>query len=400
MVMMDRCRNVAGTLFQIGSRSLVLLGSFYGLILLGMSSSLPACQSSAPPQSVDTLSSLPDKAPALIPLTGLPVTLVIRLDEATIHQAPQQNAPIIHTALVGDSLPFTNRITTIPTACVLDGLPYREPWLRVLLPNDSLGWVYGGAVQFNAQQQPALTQAVLYARAEAQFGNSLTQQISIYRQEFEGVTTLPGFRTLYTRAHLLKDSLETLMTAYAQRTPMQPPNFFWLNELLPGFLVHYLPEQGRYYLFKTLAHWKAAAFQTVEPEDDAFIEVLLHTWPADSIAYYYYGWQLPVDSLGLCSLLGSGLHRQVLDLLEQSLDSSGYFQLELQDIRQAVVYDMSVSTQYWMPLSTVLAELDSILTAPYTCLQSNDRIALQTKRQLLESPDDHQIAVNLFEGVE
>lgn len=373
----------------------------YGILLLGLSCLLPACQSSPPPPTptVDTLPP-PIEAPALTQISGLPVTLVVRLGEVTIHEAPQENAPVLYTALAGDSLPFTNRITAIPTALIIDGLPYREPWLRVLLPNDSLGWIYGGAVQFNAQQQPALTKAVLYPRAQEQFGASLTQQMGIYRQEFQGVSTLPGFRTVYTRAHLLKDSLETLMTAYAQRTPESVPNFFWINELLPGFLVHYIPEKRRYYLFKNLTSWRQAAFQTVEPEDDAFVEVLLTTWASDSIAYYYYGWQLPVDGLGLCSLLGSGVHKNVLDRLEQNLDSNSYFQPELQSLRQAVIYDMSISTQYWMPLPAVLAELDSILATSYVCLQTNDRIALSTKRQLLETPAAHQIAVNLFEGVE
>lgn len=389
-------------LLQVCTPIVAFFCSLYGILLLGMSSLLPACQSPTPnpPPAVDTLSPTPVEAPALTPISGLPVTLVVRLTEATIHQAPQESAPVLYTAVAGDSLPFTNRITTIPTALVIDGLPYREPWLRVLLPNDSLGWIYGGAVQFNAQQQPALTKAVLYPRAQEQFGASLTQQMGIYRQEFQGVTTLPGFRTVYTRAHLLKDSLETLMTAYAQRTPKTVPNFFWLNELLPGFLVHYLPEKRRYYLFKTLTSWRQAAFQTVEPEDDAFIEVLLTTWATDSIAYYYYGWQLPVDGLGLCSLLGSGIHKNVLDQLELNLDSNSYFQPELQSLRQAVIYDISISTQYWMPLPAVLTELDSILAAPYVCLQTNDRIALNTKRQLLETPDAYQIAVNLFEGME
>lgn len=372
------------------------------LLLVAFCSAFFACQPSnpSPPPVIGSDSTTTPSIDTLTfeTLTGLPVTLVVRMASTPIYEAPRLNAPVLQTALEGDSLPFANRMTTQRIPQTLQGLSYEEPWLRVLLAENQLGWVYGGAVRFDAYRQPALTQALLYPRAERLFGASLTRQLGIYAQEWQASRTLPGFRTLYSRAQLLKDSLEAQMTAYVQRTPEVVPDFFWLNDLLPGLLVHYLPKEERYYLFKELAAWRRVAFQTAKEEDDKFVEVLLSAWPSDSIEYRYYGWQLPVDSLGLSSLLGSGIHLQVLDRLALTLDSNAYFKEELKGLREAVLYDVSTSDAYWMPLPAVLSELDSILGRSYPFLTSGDLVALQTKRQLLESPEKNRIVVNLFEG--
>lgn len=381
------------------SLSRILLGYLLLTLILGSM----ACQSDAPtPPDLalkDSTTIVPIDTPSLEVLTGLPVTLVVRVPQTPVYQAPDFLSNVLQTVFEGDSLPFTNRLTTQRKHQTIQGITYHEPWLRVLLPDDQLGWIHAPTVQFDAAFQPELTQSILYPRAADLFGPSIAQQLGIYQQELQTVRTLPGFRALYTRAHELKDSLEMIMRAYAQRSPNYKPDFFWLNDLMPGFLVHQLPEQ-RYFLFKELRIWQEAASYTPALEDDQFVATLLAAWPTDSIAYFYYGWQLPLDSVGYCSLLGSGIHEAVLQQLEQNRDSSRYFESELQNLRRDLIYDITTSTHFWMPLPAILTELDSILAHPYTCLEERDRIALHTKRHFLQTPQDYQLIVNLFEGAD
>jgi hypothetical protein len=337
--------------------------------------------------------------PQIIPIDGQPISLVVTTRQAIIRNAPSIEAAEIARRSKGDSLLFTNRISQFNTAIKLEGVAYNEPWLRVILEDNTMGWVYGACINFDARQQVQLKEKVLDQRAVALFGASLAQQIAVYQKEVASVSTLPAFRTLYSRAQILKDSLELQMAIHL-KTAQDLPNFFWLNELMDGLLVHYIEIENKYYLFKDLRVWQSISTQTSAQEDDNFVEVLLATYPTDSIAFYYYGWQLPVDSNTMCSLLGSNIHSDALDKIKVALDSNnnGYFNTEINDLKQALIDDIAVAEQYWLPLEQIQDELEKIIKKQYPFLSSGDRIALKTRRQLLQKHVENNIAVNLFDG--
>ncbi|WMX13859.1 SH3 domain-containing protein [Aureispira sp. CCB-E] len=335
--------------------------------------------------------------PNILQLEGQPISLVVTTQKAIVRAAPSIEAAEIARFSKGDSLLFTNRISEFNTAMKLEGVAYNEPWLRIILSDNKMGWIYGACINFDATQQVQLKEKVLDQRAVALFGASLAQQIAVYQKEVKTARTLPAFRTLYSRAQLLKDSLEKQMNIYL-KTAHTFPDFFWLNELMDGLLVHYIESQNKYYLFKDLRVWQMISTQTDALEDDQFVEVLLASYPSDSIAFYFYGWQLPVDSTTMCSLLGSNIHIDVLDKIGVALDSNGYFNAEIKTIKQALIDDIAVAEHYWMPLEQIQQELNAILQKKYTFLSSGDRIALKTRRQLLQKHVENNIAVNLFEG--
>jgi hypothetical protein len=334
-------------------------------------------------------------------VAGPPVLLTVRTAEAPVHERPDFEAAVVASYQQGDSLTFTNRITQQHSSRLLEGFTYKEPWLRVILPNQEIAWVYGATVNFDAQLQPALAELVLYPRVAALFGSSLAQQIGIYQKEQTTNHSMPGFRTLYSRAQNIKDSLELYLNHFMTTNPAAAnTDFFWLNELLDGLLLHYIPEQKKYYLFRDLKVWQTLSHQTPAPADDAFVEVLLAAYPSDSISYYYYGWQLPLEEKGFCSLLGSGIHAQVLAKLDSALDSNSYFLPELQDLQQALLDDITTANHYWMPQSAVQQELQQILEKNYAFLNRGNLIALKTKLSFLQEPDKHALVLNLFEGEE
>lgn len=363
--------------------------------------SFAACKSDAPkpPIPVDSRDSTIQKKPSpkIIPIDGQPISLVVTTRQAIIRVAPSIESAEIARRSKGDSLLFTNRISQFNTAIKLEGIAYNEPWLRVILEDNTMGWIYGACINFDATQQVQLKEKVLDQRAVALFGTSLAQQIAAYQKEVTSASTLPAFRTLYSRAKILKDSLEQQMAVHV-KVAQDLPDFFWLNELMDGLLVHYIEAENRYYLFKDLRVWQTISRQTVAIEDDNFVDVLLATYPSDSIAFYYYGWELPIDSNTMCSLFGSNIHAHVLDKIEIALDSNGYFNTEIYALKQALIDDISVAEQYWLPLEPIQEELNQIIKKKYSFLSSGDRIALKTRRQLLQKHAENNIALNLFEG--
>lgn len=338
-------------------------------------------------------------SPEIIPIQGAPISLVVTTQQAIIRSKPSLDAPEIARQHKGDSLVFTNRISNFNTSIKIEGIAYNEPWLRVILEGNKMGWIYGGCINFDASQQVQLKEKVLDQRAVALFGKSLAQQIAIYQKETQSTTTLPGFRSLYSRAKMLKDSLEWQMAVHLQTTTTNElPNFFWVNELMDGLLVHYIPEQHQYYLFEDLKLWQKISLKTLSKEDDLFIETLLASYPSDSIGFHFYGWQLPVDSTITCSLLGSNIHKNVLDKIELALDSTSYFKEELLALKQAIIDDISISNHYWLSLASIQNELNSIIQRPYSFFTTSDRVALKTRRQMIENYTKNDIAINLFEG--
>ena len=268
-----------------------------------------ACQNTTkptPPDPITTADTIP-ATPVFTErqVTGAPVVLVVRTANAQAHERPDFAAPVVARYQKEDSLLFTNRVTQQQATQTIEGFTYQEPWVRIILPNQEMAWIYGATISFDAQAQPALAELVLYPRVTALFGADLAQQMGIYQKEAHSTRSLPGFRTLYSRAQNIKDSLERHLSNYLLQPNSTNTDFFWLNELLDGLLLHYIPEQKKYYLFRDLKQWQHFSQQTPALEDDAFMEALLAAYPTDSIAYYYYGWQLPLEDQTWCSLLGS-----------------------------------------------------------------------------------------------
>lgn len=371
------------------------------LLLILFLYSFVACKNETPkpPPSPDSSDStvVPKPSPQIISIDGQPISLVVTTRQAIIRVAPSIEAAEIARRSKGDSLLFTNRISQFNTAIKLEGVAYNEPWLRVILEGNTMGWIYGACINFDAKQQVQLKEKVLDQRAVALFGAPLAQQIAAYQKEVSSTSTLPAFRTLYSRATILKDSLEQQMAIHV-KSAQELPDFFWLNELMDGLLIHYIEEENRYYLFKDLKVWQRISDQTVPEQDDNFVEVLLATYPSDSIGFHFYGWELPLDSTTMCSLLGSNIHSNILDKIEVALDSNGYFNTEINDLKQALIDDIAVAEQYWLPLEAIQEELNQIIDKKYAFLNSGDRIALKTRRQLLEKHVENNIAINLFEG--
>lgn len=330
----------------------------------------------------------------LLQIEGHPISLVVTTQIALIRAEPSLNAPEIARKVKGDSVIFTNKVTAFNTAMQLEGTPYNEPWLRVILEDNQMGWIYGGCINFKAAEHPALKEKVLDQRAIAFFGQSLAQQIAIYQRETKTASTLPAFRALYSRAQLLKDSLEKNMNIFIKTNSDQTlPNFFWLNELMDGMVVHYVVAQNQYYLFRDFKFWKAISLRSVEStKDDAFMELMLATYPSDSMEYYFYGWQL-LDSNKTCSLLGSNIHSNVLGKIELALDSIGYFTNEVMALKQAILDDISISNYYWLSLDKIQAELDAIIQRKYAFLKRSDWVEIKTRRQLLLKYMENNIVV-------
>jgi len=384
----------------IGSQKIMI--SRLGIVLLFCCLFLTACFTDNPPappvDPADSLS-IDSKVIRTEQLKGHPISLVITSPSAAIYEAPSRDSTLLTTLVMGDSLVFTNEITQENYTFQQNGHKYREPWLRIILPDNRLGWVHAAHICFEGASHSALKQRVLEQRAKGWLGQSLTQLMGVYAKESQQLQTLPAFQLLYRRSEIIKDSVTFYLNNWRKRHPKQDvPDFYWINELTPAMLLHDIKEKEQFYLFRNLADWQQFSQATASTEDDRWVEVLLEAYSSDSIEYYFADWRMPIDDKIVCSTLGSGKHTAVLTKIDAALDSNGYFRDELEEVKQAIVDDISISAHYWLSLESVLAEIDTILLRDFVVLNSNDKTELKIRRQIIRNHEENNIQLNLFEG--
>ncbi|MCP4440792.1 MAG: hypothetical protein GY810_17870 [Aureispira sp.] len=363
-----------------------------------LSLTLPSCTDEVvvdPP--VEKEDSVVVKAPIIVKTKGQPISLIVSTQQAIIRQEPSLTAKEIKRCTKGDSLFYMNEATDATTQIKLEGIEYDEPWLKVIWATDQTGWVYGGCIRFEGLSHQALNQLVLQRRIRKFFGGTLFNKLLVYQKEMQDLQTLPAFKMMNDRSEELQDSLTQKMNHLLAISETDTiPDFFWLNDAFPGFLVHYLDGEG-YQLYKDYKQWYKFAQQTPAPADDAFVEVYFMVYNTDSIEYTVQDWQWPTPEGDLCSVIGKGVHLEILGKINKVMEQSPYFEQELIKIKQALVNDIAESYCYWSSLKEINTEIDAILAKNYGFVNSSDLVALKTRKKLLKAHKANDIRVNIFE---
>jgi hypothetical protein len=373
-----------------------LLFAFFALLAFSACGGEPTPP--APPL-VDTIP--PPVAPIQTNAEGL--LLVVATQIAIVRQNPDIGAPEISRFRKGDTLLFANQISAHTLSMKLEGVQYDEPWLRVYLPAQpnqpsAAGWVYGGSLQFVNLLDAQVRELVIDRRIRTVLGEKWLNPLASYRRQMQQIQTSTAFHTSWQRAEALADSLEFIinnLTEQQLRKRDTLPNFFWLNDILDNsLLIHWVEEHQRYYLWHDLRYWQQKSLMTAEDADDEFIRTQIMAYASDSIEFWLPDWQIYLDK-EVCSMLGSGLHRRILDSAQLALSRDTLFQPQYFQTKDALIIDVINSRFFWLPAAAAQTEIDSILLNPL--LSRADRIALQARRSQLDSCQLHQLRPNVSE---
>ena len=372
--------------------------SFWGLLQLYSCQAKPSDKSNIESDiKVDSIASYP----VLLPTNDSVVYLKIDNSNAVLRVAPNTKAKILKSFEKNDSVTFENRISYSSDRIQIGGINYQQPWLLVSLPKQQKGWVYGAYIQGKACHHPLLKQGILDQRSIAYFGPLMTQQIALLQKEMLQVITLPGFRQMYSRALMIKDSLEYKINNSLRLSGKQKEiDFFWLNDLLEGIIVYYIDTKNQYFLNFDFNHWYQLSLKTLDYNDDLYCDLMRTVYASDSIEYWYPSWQLELNDTTLCSLMGTGIYQKVLDKIQECIDSNSYFQPEIMAVKNNLILEMSTAKHYWLSQTSVLEELDRILQKNYVFFNNYDLKAIKNHMQLLKDPQRYGLKLNYFDGFE
>lgn len=337
-----------------------------------------ACQSSAPDRSAFKLQ------------VNYPVAL---LDVAS------EQGNELEKLKKGDRVIDLMQVSTLVSSIYLEDSLFTGPWIKVQTQDQKQGWVFSGALQLLEADRNAQEAWQLQKRFEAHFGKQLTQEWQAWSQQ-ESPATDSAFAQILTTGIKIRDTLNQLIARQVSRDATQrPPDFFWLSQFSPYFLIQQLNAGTGYCLFIDYRKVSQTTLHTSGQQDDQFVAAALAAFPLDSIESALPAWVFPLSLEESASNLGVGQHWHCLQVIDRAWQSGPLFHQELRRMTEQLLADMlNNDRRYWQPKEKILAELNKITTSTWTCLDNRDRLALEARLNIFEQAEQNGLVLNLRAG--
>ncbi len=325
------------------------------------------------------------------------VTLTSTLKELRIRDKAGLEGKEVARLDEGATMKYAGEISDFTTEIKLRGVKYNDPWLKVELDDGKTGWVYAGAVKFTLNKAgKVLTEQIVTKRLSLFFGQEEVPKIEKYQQLYAAATTDAEFAEAYQLGEDLQTALNRKLENKVDLFDQSDfPDLFWIDESLPALETAVVAEGTQYYLFFDYKALLSKATKTKGIADDDFANFQIQVNPLDSTEYFFKAWFLQTWDYGGYSLLGQNKHFELFNLMEENLKKSKLFEKGYQKIKQEMIEDITQYMQFGEGKYNILVEVDKIITADYSCLTKDDKIALETRRKMFEDPEANKLELNM-----
>ncbi|MBV6427985.1 MAG: hypothetical protein KIPDCIKN_02508 [Haliscomenobacter sp.] len=322
----------------------------------------------------------------------------VNVDGLQLRATPGPEGKTIRGLQLGESLTDLGEVSDFTTPVQLRGIAFNEPWLKIKTSKGEEGWVYGGALSFSSRGKSA--SVLLKKRLQTFFGEEVAQRIDAFRTDWETVSSSNALSACFLESAELKDELNAKLESGIQiRDSGELPDLFWLETAIPGHIPQLVAEGTVYTLFADYGAWRRRAEETEGKEDDAFFDLCIRFFPEDSIAYFFPAYFIQTWDYGGHSLLGRGIHRQLLSGLDRLFREKSPFTPEILRMKTDLVNDITAAEgTYWEKQDAIIRELEGILEAQYPILDKADRAALSTRLKQFQTPEKFSILLNQQSG--
>lgn len=319
--------------------------------------------------------------------------LVVKTDKISIRESAGIASRELITVEKGDKLTDLGEVSHFENEIMFEGAPLRMPWLKVETSDKKIGWIFAGAVQPPGDAREWLLQK----RLDCYFGKTFLERLNSWRSHINDQKTDADFAAYFREAVALRDIMVTQLDRRADQDGR--PDFFWLNDAMPGFLFQRAFRFGKPQFLADYRFWQQKAAQTSGQADDSYMQVCIAAFPKDSIESLFPIWRFQIAELVWASQLGTGASKMMLEKITQALAQSQVFEPELTAMKETIMQDiMDNKTKFWQSQETILSELDAIIADPPGCITSNDVLSLRNRRTMLTDPEKNWIKVNLRAG--
>jgi len=347
-------------------------------------------QKALAPEESNPEASTPTKAPA---------KLTVNLDNLRLRATPGEDGDEIARLSKGTVVYDLGEVSDFTTKIRLRGIQFDEPWVKVKTENDIEGWVYAGGLHFDLAANNQLSETLLGIRLQNIFGKSIARDLKIFRTDYDKATTSADFASAYRKGLGLRDTMVRILSEKIPEVDYEKmADLFWLESSMPGYKVQLVAEGTAYYLFNDYKKFDKKTRSTKGQEDDEMASLYLDLFEVDSIEYFYPSWFFQTWDYGGSSLLGRGIHLDLLTKMESNYEN-GLFNQEIDALRIRLINDITdPNSSYWESKDKILDEMKKILDKGFKQLSKQDVIALETRMKMFENPKANKIEMNLRAG--
>ncbi len=337
---------------------------------------------------------------ATAPPMALTGDFEVVVEGAGLHREAGPEAPQVTTLPAGTQLSDLGGVSAFTTTVVLGGEPLDLPWMQVRrVDNGQEGWIYAGMVASTAADPAATARLREEKTLLAIFGADRCAGIDTYRETFKAVKDAEATAATYRQGLALREQLVTRLEKYLENYRAELPDLFWLERVVPGFMPQLAAEGTTYYLFADYRQWRQLASRTSDRADDDFFELCLHIFPEDSIEYFFPAWTIQTWDYGGHSLLGEGIHRNLLRQLDRTARRSSLFAPEVDRFKTDLLNDiLRPHITYWEPQDSIVGEVERILADSLPLLTAPEQVALQTRLEQFRQAEAYGIKTNQRAG--
>ena len=323
--------------------------------------------------------------------------LTVVPEQLALRDTAGQKSTEILVLKKGEKVEDLGMVSPFETVVQLQGGTLQSPWIKVKTSSGQQGWVMA-SLMLPAEEEYASWLET--KRLICYFGKSLTHRRADCMAAASLLTTDADVAAHYREAVALRDTFMSVLFRRAEPNETTVPlDYSWLRPILPGFIAQTMPNYINPFLFADYQHWLQIARQSAGNQDDLFFETCTSIFPPDSIESFFPAWKFQLDDASSASQLGSGVHLNILALLEKNLATGDLFNPEILRWKESILADIAgKGVVYWQPTEKILAELQKIIEAGYSCLEARDQMVLQTRLGMFEDPVANGIRVNMRSG--
>lgn len=350
--------------------------------------------STATDEAIETASSAEKSSP-----TTEPLVFTTNLDNLRLRDQPGKDGKELARLSIGTKVYDTGEVSEFTTPLKLRGVNFDEPWIKIKTAQGISGWIYGGGLSFNLEADNPVAQVMMQKRLVGLFGKSLADDVESYRQNYNNAATAEAFAKVYDEGIVLREYFVDLIGEKIEVNHDQLPDLFWLKQAMPGYIPQLAAEGTIYYLFNDYKQFQQKALSTSGKEDDEMAELFFQVHKGDSIEHFYPAWFMQTWDYGGHSLLGKGIHSELLDELDRLNTKSDFFPKPINKLKNQLVYDITEQqSAYWESKEKVRAELDKIISRQYKLFTKEDLVLLEARQKMMENPEENKIEFGAREG--
>ena len=319
----------------------------------------------------------------------------VLVDGLMLYDRADFNGDILHVLQKGDQLSDLKEISPFLSKLQLKGEQFYLPWIKVKTKDLQEGWIFPCPLQLR-KREGKMDLFLMEKQLELMLGNVL-DSLELYREQLNAVQSLNDFKALYRLGQQIRSQwVDSLAQEQWQEEKL---DLFWMKNGFPGYVLQLIGGGNRYYWFTNYNYYETIAAQTPSLQDDAFVALQLNLFPLDGIEYFYPSWFLQTQDYGGHSLLGRGLHLQILTSIDSILNVDLSFQSELQLLKSKLLDDITEEeVTYWETKAKIIEELETILNHELDLLTQEDRIMLSARLLQFKKSEEFSIRLNYRSG--